>query len=86
MVVRSVVARARAERLLLQPGVAALMEAAESLSAAVMEVSCSPTEVMAAVLSRRDEVGERGARVASGVGRKYRFILYGLGWGDGRAH
>jgi hypothetical protein len=39
----------------------------EEEMAAVMRLSCAPTLGMAAVFSRRDEEGERGASVASGV-------------------
>jgi len=37
----------------------------ESVMAAVILLSCSPTLGIAAVFSRRDEDAERGARVAS---------------------
>ena len=48
-------------------GVMDLMELVVDLIASVMEVGCAPTSTMAAVLSSREEVELRGARVASRV-------------------
>jgi len=48
-------------------GVMDLIELVVDLIASVMEVSCAPTSAMATVLSSREEVRLRGARVASGV-------------------
>jgi hypothetical protein len=40
----------------------------DAVIAAVILLSCSPTLGMAAVFSRREDEGERGARVASTLG------------------